>query len=529
MFICGFRKIFLLILLSCLVLIMTLLIPQIDTTINVNNAVSPEPPLISQNLICTSISQNTASLKWSFINSEKLFSEYLIYKDSTYIASTTSTSYTVSGLIEGTNYSFYIKAKDLTGNISSPSNELSVRTVKPKTIQTQIAPPQTTMPIQTQTEPPQKQTEPPKTQTAPPQTTTPTQTLSSNKVIVGYYASWAAYNGYTPINIPASKLTHINYAFAKIGNDLTIALGDPNVDPTNFAKLNELKKTYPNIKTLISIGGWEWSGKFSDAALTDSSRTIFADSIITFIKQYGFNGVDIDWEYPVSGGLPSNIKRPEDKKNYTLLLKKIRDKLNAQSSLDGQKYLLSIAGGAGSFFTSNTEPSIFCNYIDYANIMAYDSHGPWDTYTDFNAPLYNPKEASPQYKSSADSAVKSWISAGFPSSKIVLGVPFYGYIYSGVTNSNNGLYQKFSKGNSITYDKIVSDYLSNSSFVKYNHPDAAVSWLFNGSEFITYDNEQSLSEKAKYIISNKLAGVSIWELSQNKNGVLLNTLYANLK
>lgn len=451
--------------------------------------VDTQPPTAPQNLIATSIGQTSISLKWTSSTDKNGVAAYIIYRDSINIATTSSTTYTISNLTASKGYSFYIKAKDTSGNISSSSNVLTVTTSSPP---------------------------------APSPST-------ASKLVVGYYAGWSAYSGYTPLDIQASGLTHINYAFAKIGDDLKIALGDPYIDPSNFTKLNELKRSYPQIKTLISIGGWNDSGKFSDAASTDANRTVFADSLVAFIKQYGFNGVDIDWEYPVGGGLSSNSKRPEDKTNFTLLLKKIREKLDAQGSVDNQKYLLTIAGGAGSTYAQNTELNIIGNYLDYAIIMTYDIHGTWDSYTDLNAPLFAPTETSPQYKWSVEQSVNTWTSKGFPAGKIVLGVPFYGYIYNGVSSSGNGLYSSYSSGTSITYDNILRTYLTNDSYIKYIHTDAKVPWLFNGSTFISYDDEISISEKAKYIVQNDLAGASIWELSQNAGGQLLNALLTNLK
>lgn len=406
----------------------------------------------------------------------------------------------------------------------------AAKTTAPSTTKPQTASPSTTKPRSTAPQTTGKGTATPST-TKPKETTTAPYippAPKGNKIISGYYASWAAYSGYTPLNILASKLTHINYAFAKIGNDLKIAVGDPAVDISNFSKLNQLKKSYPHIKTIISVGGWTWSGKFSDAALTQASRTAFADSVVAFIKKYNFNGVDLDWEYPVGGGLSTNSARPQDKRNFTLLLKTIREKLDAQSAIDGKKYLLTFAGGAGYSFANNTELGILDNYVDYATIMTYDIHGPWDNYTDFNAPLYKPTDYSPQSKTSVDSAVKQWIGKGFSASKIVLGVPFYGHMYSGVNGGGNGLYNTYASSSSVSYDKIVSSYLNNSAFTKYYHSDARVPWLFNGSTFISYDNENSIVAKAQYIKSNNLAGACAWELSQNKNGVLVNSLYSTL-
>ncbi|CAF3627853.1 unnamed protein product [Rotaria sp. Silwood1] len=131
-----------------------------------------------------------------------------------------------------------------------------------------------------------------------------------NPVILGYFTAWSIYSrSYFVSDIPADKLTHINYAFANIGPNGQIALGDPwaDIDKTfngdtwdqslrgNFNQLIKLKEKYPHLCTLISVGGWTWSGKFSDIAVSDQSRSTFAASCVEFIKKYNFDGVDLDW------------------------------------------------------------------------------------------------------------------------------------------------------------------------------------------------------------------------------------------
>lgn len=347
--------------------------------------------------------------------------------------------------------------------------------------------------------------------------------------VIGYYAAWAAYSGFTPDKIDAGKLTHINYAFANIGSDYRITLGYPDVDASNLAKLVALKQTNPNLKLLIAVGGWSWSARFSDAALTDASRTVFADSCVDFIVKYGLDGVDIDWEYPVSGGLSTNIRRPEDKYNFTLLMQKLREKLDARSSLDGKKYLLSFAGAAGSWYVNNIELVKLEQTIDYANLMTYDFHGSWDTYTDFNALLYTNSDVSPQYKDSVDQSVNAWLSVGFPASKIIMGVPFYGYVYKAVTNTNNGLYQTYSGASSISYANIAANYLNTAGYIRYFHNGSKVPWLFNGSNFITYEDEESMGMKAAYVKTKGLGGAMIWELSQDPQAVLLKALVQGIQ
>ena len=543
---------------SFLIAVLLLTLYTGDFSAKANKKIDTVPPTSPTNLTAFQIGDTSAVLTWTASYDAKGVASYLIYKNGINIASVKTIAFTATGLSPSATYSFYIRAKDYSGNISPVSNTVTVTTLTPPVTSSaasfaisSMPPSSSSVPVtssapssvssapsspssvpitsSTPSSPSSVSSVPPVTSSEPQVTSSESSSVTPAKIIAGYYASWSAYSGYTPSDIPASKLTHINYAFAKIGDDLKIALGDPSVDLTNFTKLNQLKAANPELKTLISVGGWTFSNKISDAALTDASREVFADSVVAFIKQYHFDGVDIDWEYPVSGGLSSNTYRPEDKTNFTLLLAKLREKLDAQGAADGRYYLLSIAGGAGSTYIKNTELNLIGSSLDYAIVMTYDLHGPWDTYTDFNAPLYTPTTTSPQYQLSVDSCVRAWITAGFSSSKIVLGVPFYGYIYSGVTNTNSGLYQRYTSGKSITYDNIVSGYLNNSAYIKYVYPDVKVPTLFNGSAFITYDDSASLTEKANYVNLNDLAGVSVWELSQNKDGMLLNTLYESLK
>lgn len=445
------------------------------------------PPTPPSNLAASSVTDTCINLSWNPSTDNKKVTSYYIYKNSSCLASSLTYSYKVTGLTAGTTYTFYVKAMDKAGNLSPASSILTITTTKP------VQPP------------------------------------APARKIIGYYAGWAVYNGFTPDKIDAGKLTHINYAFAIIDSGLKVAVGDPDIDPSNFEKLKALKLQYPNVKTLISVGGWSGSGRFSDAALSDSSRSAFADSCVQFIKTNGFDGVDLDWEYPVGGGLSTNVCRPEDKQNFTLLLAKIRQKLDAQSAIDKKTYLLTIAGGASQYYTNNTELGTLQQYLDYANIMTYDIHGTWDTYTDFNSPLYNNTDTSPQYKWSIDSAVNAWINAGVPACKIVAGIPFYGYKYNSVINANNGLYQKFSGGSAVTYGSISTNYLNAAGYIKYYNPQSQVPWLFNGSTFISYDDQQSIGIKTGYIKTKGLGGAMIWELSQDPNKVLLNAVYNGLQ
>jgi GH18 family chitinase len=383
-----------------------------------------------------------------------------------------------------------------------------------------------------------------------PQPTVPLN-LAPGKRVVGYYAQWAAERGYFVSNIPATKITHINYAFSNVSDTGECVLGDEaadvgrvysanesvsgqadSTDATsvhgNFNQLRELKAKYPYLKVLTSIGGWSWSENFSNAALTDASRKAFAKSCIDlYLKQYKgvFDGLDIDWEYPVSGGLVSG--RPEDKHNFTLLLAELRRELDDLGSTDGTHYLLTIAAGGGPGMDQRYERSEIVQYLDWINVMAYDLHGPWDKTTNFNAPLYQSTNDPGDSSLNVDAVMQDYLSSGIPADKLVLGVPFYGHGWKSVGYANDGLYLtsegaaqgKYEEG-SFNYTELKADYLP--TYKRHWDVESQVPWLYNinTAVFISYDDPESIAAKAGYAKDKDLGGVMIWELSQGDDEML---------
>ncbi|NDI35829.1 glycosyl hydrolase family 18 protein [Chengkuizengella sediminis] len=409
---------------------------------------------------------------------------------------------------------------------------------------------------------------------------------NSNYKIVGYYPSWGAYGrDYQVWDMDVSKVTHINYAFADIcwdgrhGNpdptgpnpttwtcqdengtidvpNGSIVLGDPWIDVQksnpgdtwdepikgNIKQLNLLKEQNPHLKTMISVGGWTWSNRFSDAAASQITRENFANSAVDFLRKYQFDGVDLDWEYPVSGGLPGNSTRPEDKQNYTLLLQEVREKLNIAGAEDGKYYSLTIASGAGPTYAQNTELDKIANVVDWINIMTYDFNGGWQTISAHNSPLYfDPAAASSNVPNAAEfnieAGVQGHINAGVPAQKIVIGTPFYGRGWSSCSSDNNGEYQSCSAANDGTWENGVWDYtdlednyINKNGYVRYWNDVAKVPFLYNASNgnFITYDDVESFGYKTDFIKSNGLGGAMFWEFSGDRNKVLLNKLTSDL-
>lgn len=330
-----------------------------------------------------------------------------------------------------------------------------------------------------------------------------------------------------PGEIAAEKLTRINYAFALIQNGV-IVNGYAN-DDQNLAALVALKKRNPSLKVLISVGGWLGSGNFSDMALTKESRKVFIDSAIKFIERNQLDGLDIDWEYPGQPGA-GNRFRPEDKRNYTLLCHELRKHFDKEQGRLGRSLLLTVAVEASTSFLQNTEMPAVQKYVDTVNLMAYDYYEPASsTTTAHHAPLFtNP--ADPK-KISADQSVQEFVQAGVPASKLVLGVPFYGYAWGEVDDIDHGLFRpgKPVPKAFLPYGGIQSTMLNN-GFTRYWDSTASVPYLYNANTkvFVSYEDPQSLALKSKYVVDHKLRGVMFWEYSADPTGTLLDTIDAGL-
>lgn len=354
--------------------------------------------------------------------------------------------------------------------------------------------------------------------------------------VVGYYTSWGIYDReYYVTEIPADKLTHLNYAFADVTVDGTVAMidpwadtqfpypGDTNEQPLkgNLNQLQLLKQSHPQLQTLISIGGWTESDYFSNAALTSESRAVFAQSAVDYMLTYGFDGVDIDWEYPTGGGEPGNIQRPDDVENFALMLEALRAALDAQGTQDGRHYLLTIGVGAAPDAYAPLDWVRISASLDWANVMAYDMSGTWSEVTGFNAPLYYSSESAPE-GISTDSTIQAILTAGMPPEKLVLGVPFYGHGWSGVRPLNNGLHQPFTHIPAGTWETGTFDYYDLVNrfvgvYPRYWSDAAKEPWLYEPASgvMISYDDPESMAAKAQYVREQGMGGMMIWELSQD--------------
>ncbi|CAM4243560.1 glycosyl hydrolase family 18 protein [Pseudoalteromonas byunsanensis] len=325
--------------------------------------------------------------------------------------------------------------------------------------------------------------------------------------VIGYFTSWRnGANGqpsYLVKDIPWDKITHINYAFAHVDANNKVSIGDPSaagnpatnmewpgvagaeMDPSlpykgHFNLLNKYKKQYPDVKTLISVGGWAETGGYfgsdgkrvnsggfytmttnADGSINHAGIEAFAKSAVEFIKKYGFDGVDIDYEYPSSmddSGHPddfpiSNARRGGLNASYKVLMERLREELDKAGEKDGQHYMLTIASPSSGYLLRGMETFQSVKYLDYVNIMSYDLHGAWNSHVGHNAALFDTGEDSelkqwnvygtPEFEGigylNTDWAVRYFrgsISAG----RINIGIPYYTRGFQNVQGGTNGLW-----------------------------------------------------------------------------------------
>jgi chitinase len=366
--------------------------------------------------------------------------------------------------------------------------------------------------------------------------------------VVGYLASWGVRTkGVRIADLPASRLTHLFYAFGGVDSTGAAVLGDacldvgacaPGAQPTggNFAELRALKRRNPNLRVLISLGGWGGSAHFSNAAATsESRRRLAASAVDVFLRPYDglFDGVDVDWEFPVAGGPPENRARPEDRRNFTLLLAEMRRALDALGRRTGRRYELTIAASARPAEIANLELDRLPALLDWMDVMAYDYHSV-DTLAHFNAPLHA-AAGDPTPGLNVDASLRAFLDGGVPAEKLVLGIPFYGRGYGGVADVGDGLFQRGERARAgewgeLDYRALVARDPQGAGFRRFWQPQAMVPWLFDprSGTWISYDDPQSVALKAAYARERGLGGVMFWEIGGD-DGTLLTAIHSGLE
>jgi chitinase len=349
----------------------------------------------------------------------------------------------------------------------------------------------------------------------------------SKKEVIGYYQSWQWQQSpalLSPHNIPYDKLAVINYSFFYPLESGEIVGMDPaadryllqgetdslSADLEPGGSIIELAKRH-GTKVVLSIGGWENSSHFPQVAADPTKRINFAHGCVEHIRHYGFDGIDVDWEFP---GYVRHNGTPQDRHNFTLLLQTVRDSLEALGDKSGKRYLLSASLPAAASHLRDLEVQKITAILDYLNIMTWDLFGSWGQISNHNSALYGPSQGDSTR--CLDGAFKLYHGAhDVPAEKINLGVAFYGHSYT----QCNEIYGKhdgadttlFPRGEALLYAQIAEKM---NLFERFWDSKAQSPYLVSTSQnmLISLDDEESVARKADYVISNNAAGLIIWPL-----------------
>lgn len=359
--------------------------------------------------------------------------------------------------------------------------------------------------------------------------------------IYGYYPEWgvyAAHNYFTPDKIAWDQLTHISYAFGIVENGVVVT-HDTEKGPELMKEIATASKA-AGVKNILSVGGWTNSeeGVFEAATSTDEGVEKLAQSIVDYIVKWKFDGVDIDWEYPDTD---------VEKTQFTNLITSLRNKLDVLGKQNDIYYQLSAAVTVNHNKIAYINPAVTASLLDSVNVMAYDIHGAFDAITGHNAPLY-PNSQDEDQKLNVSSALSDYVNTwGVAKNKLTVGVPFYGRGWGNVepTEIVKGLPGLFAAGTATVHGAwddedqytgtnpfyVLQEKIASGDYTRYWDSESHVPYLYNAKtkEFLTYDDEASITDKVNYIKDQGLGGAIIWDISGDSSDHTLGKIVATLK
>ena len=509
-------------------------------TISVQAAADTIAPGVPSGVAATAQTGDSISLQWNPATDNvggSGVAGYDVYRDGAKVGSTVATAWTDTGLAADTAHAYGVRARDAAGNVSAQSAAVIASTTGSDT------------------------------------------GSGSQRRVAGYFTQWGIYNqGYTAksleANGTAARLTHLNYAFGNVrDNRCEVGVlkavnadtgegGDAYADYSrtftaaesvdgvadvwgaplrgHWNQLRKLKARHPQLKVLVSLGGWSMSRGFASAARPENRAAFVASCIDAYIRgnlplfdNAGgagaaagvFDGFDIDWEYPAACGLTCG--GAEDTENFTALLAEFRRQLDAvRPGLE-----LTVAVGAGIDKIRVTAPEAYHPYVDAINVMAYDFHGGWENRTNFHSALFNgsgdPSTGDARYYNAND-AVQAFLGLGVPADKLVLGMASYGRGWTNVGSGNNGLYQSGTTATG-SLEPGIERYAVLKSLPWPRHVDASAkaSWIYDGRTFWSFDDPATIADKMAYVRVQGLGGAFLWDFSgDDAQGALLAAIEA---
>lgn len=354
----------------------------------------------------------------------------------------------------------------------------------------------------------------------------------TGKRVVGYFTNWAQYRKrdckFEVRHLDGDLFTHVIYSFAKINPGdrdnpkFELAPFEHNdLGPSGqYLQFTGLKQKYPHLKTLLAVGGWSFNDPktawiFTTMAEKPEYRKHFIEHAIGYLRQSDFDGLDLDWEYPVD---PARGGRPMDKQNFTKLAAEFKQAARREAKATGRdELLLTMAAGASK--ADDLELDKLGQILDFLNLMTYDFNGSWSKQTGMNAPLLagtNPEDDSYVKKSALN-----FISKGLPRDKLVLGMPTYGRTFGGVASPdpNAAVGEPGPKGTCTGEPGFmafyeVEDLIESGQYKAFWHEASATPYAYDaaGKNWISYDDIRSIIKKVEFVHAEQLGGAMVWAI-----------------
>jgi len=356
---------------------------------------------------------------------------------------------------------------------------------------------------------------------------------ADNRKVVCYYANWAVYRQgnaqFTPQNINPYLCTHLIYAFGGLGKDDKIVPFDKyqDIEKGGYGRFAALKTYNRDLKTMLAIGGWnEGSRKFSRLVADPERRYVFVRSALRFLRQYNFDGLDLDWEYPTQrqGG------RPQDKKNYAILVAELREAFESEAAKTGKERLLLSMAVPASLEIAGEGYAIDAldKSLDFFNLLTYDYHSAHEPAVNHHSPLYRPDDWSEfdfRTDLNIDATIKFYLQNGASRNKLVLGIPTYGRSF---TLANSDSYQIDSPATGpgdegvdtkeagyLAYYEICNKILDGGWDLETPYPGVMGPYAHKGNQWVGFDDVDMVVEKAFYVADEELGGIMFWTIDND--------------
>ncbi|MDR1262880.1 MAG: chitinase [Oscillospiraceae bacterium] len=312
----------------------------------------------------------------------------------------------------------------------------------------------------------------------------------------------------------AKRLTHLNLAFTKIDNQ-----GGFSCDHPLQASIGELRELNPRLKIISSIIPAQ-PDAFTVCAADPELRVKAARNCAAFLNEYGYDGVDFDWEYPC---VPSNgvAATAADKPNFTAFLRETRNAI-------GPDKLLTIAAGADVYYCESVDIPSVSGILDFINLMTYDLKCGFHALSGHHTNLFS--STGDYFHNSCARAMRLFEAYGAPKEKLVMGAAFYSRKWDNVPDFNGGYLQLTPKGGGYGpgYATLAESYIDKNGYVRHWDDESKAPYLFNGDTFISYDDPESIAHKCDYVKSRGFRGLFYWEHASDPSGILLEACYKGL-